>query len=289
MAMVQEKMVQETLEGQMQDVPCSKTPEEMQRTRGKVEEREDGKQPGHEGYGFRVLEQRDANIFSPNYVRKLAEAARNDDDERVTSRRDVGASGDSPTVPGQVELDPGTTPRPNSRWWARQRQLSQWRGRIRTAIKRWRIVRVSPVKMKDKTNTRSQNIGVRLGFSMALLVERTKKLLVENDRNIIVYTGLENRKKEQAEEAWRQLKGWRVAAEEVVKKGKKQRLNKAGPVSGMKNFSKHCGSRWLMLGAAESWVVTQTWYQKKKVRPCGCQVMESGDRSNRRRSKHLQS
>ena len=81
---------------------------------------------------------------SPYVGEQVAEAARNDDDPmQATSGGGVGASGASPTVPGQVELDPGGT----------AKAQPQVKGTAPTTR--------SP-------RTKEDGCGVRLCFSMAL-------------------------------------------------------------------------------------------------------------------------
>ena len=139
-----------------------------------------------------------------------------------TCRRCWRASGESFAVPGEVEVQPGATHGHDSKW-ERQRQIShkETRGRIRTPVEQWGKIGVNSVKKKDKGKRNKNMNGVRLCFSMARLLQRTKRV-VQNESHI---------EEQPAAEGCGQFKGWTVAAEEAVKteKEKKQRLNTVGP------------------------------------------------------------
>ena len=58
-------------------------------------------------------------------------------------------------------------------------------------------------------------------------VRTHKKFLQGNERSLNLYMGTENKKSEQqAEHAWSQLQGWRVAAEEGDKNEKEIKMKK---------------------------------------------------------------
>ena len=91
---------------------------------------------------------------SPYDGAQVAEAARNDDGPmQATSGGDVGASGASRTVPGQVELDPGATP---------QAQLQKG---------------TAPTTQSPRTE--EDGCGVRLCFSMARSFGAHKQFIQE--------------------------------------------------------------------------------------------------------------
>ena len=194
-----EKMVQEKKccirdsKRQMQGVPCPRTPEELERTGGKVEEGVDGNQLGSEGFAFLWLGQRS----SKQNVRHMM----------VNKWRQLHAMMMIQCKQQVEEV------------WELQVQVLQCRVRL-TWIQEQHHKR-NCRKGNGTDNSVTTNRGGRMWCKTVLfngsVIWSAQTVYPRNDRNMDVYIGTEQRKREeQPEVAWRQLKEWRVAAGEAV-------------------------------------------------------------------------